>query len=144
LASGVAGLAAGGYGVALIVQSGGHNLLAAAYWLAGGVIAHDAALAPATIAVVALAVRTLPRWTRAAAAFAMIVLGSLTLLAVPVLWRFGATPRNPTLLDRDYRAGWLVVAGVTLLTAAGVALARRRADMHRAGASRAGAEEVSP
>ena len=34
-----------------------------------------------------------------------VVLGSVTLLAMPVLGRFGARPDNPTLLDRDYSVG---------------------------------------
>ena len=48
------------------------------------------------------------------------MLGSVTLLAVPVLGRFGARPDNPTLLDRDYALGWVVLA---VLTIAGVAVA---------------------
>jgi hypothetical protein len=35
-------------------------------------------------------------------------------VAIPVLGRFGARPDNPTLLDRPYLTGWLVVAGLTL------------------------------
>ena len=45
------------------------------------------------------------------------VLGAVTLLAVPVLGRFGAQPDNPTLLDRAYGPGWLVLAGLTVLLA---------------------------
>jgi hypothetical protein len=62
----------------------------------------------------------------------LVVLGSVTLLAVPVLGRFGARPDNPTLLDRNYAAGWVVLAAAT---AAGVVLAaylgRRRERRHR-------------
>ena len=49
-----------------------------------------------------------------------VVLASVTLVAVPALGRFGARPDNPTLLDRRYLAGWLVVAG---LVAVGVVVA---------------------
>ncbi len=48
-----------------------------------------------------------------------VVLGSATLLAIPVLGRFGERPDNPTLLDRNYTAGWLVLAA---LVAGGVAI----------------------
>ncbi len=49
----------------------------------------------------------------------MVVLGSLTILAIPMLGRFGAKADNPTLLDRNYWLGWsliavLVVAGVVV------------------------------
>ena len=54
------------------------------------------------------------------------VLGPVTLLAVPVLGRFGERPDNPTLLDRDYTAGWLVLAGLTALTVAAAAVVRSR------------------
>ena len=57
------------------------------------------------------------------------VLGSVTLLAVPVLGRFGARADNPTLLDRPYTAGWLLLAGLVLtsVVVATVVRARRRA-----------------
>ncbi len=44
------------------------------------------------------------------------MLGSLTLVAVPVLGGFGRStdPTNETLLDRDYVAGWLVLAGLVV------------------------------
>jgi hypothetical protein len=45
------------------------------------------------------------------------VLATTTLLAVPVLGRFGARVDNPTLLDRNYVVGWLVLA---MLIAVGV------------------------
>jgi hypothetical protein len=51
---------------------------------------------------------------------AAVVLGSVTVLAVPVLGRFGERSDNATLLDRDYTAGWLVLA---LFTVAAVVVA---------------------
>ena len=59
-------------------------------------------------------------------AAALVVLGATTLLAVPVLGRFGARPDNPTLLDRDYPAGWLALAGVVVLTTVVASLVRSR------------------
>ena len=44
----------------------------------------------------------------------LVVLGTVTLMAVPVLGGWGANADNPTILDRNYAAGWLVVAGVTI------------------------------
>ena len=54
------------------------------------------------------------------------MLGSVTLLAVPVLGRFGARADNPTLLDRDYIAGWLVLAGLVAVGVAAGTLVRSR------------------
>jgi hypothetical protein len=95
-------------------------------WLGGGVVLHDLVLAPAVIALAVLGVALLPGWARPAAAAATVVLGSLTVMAVPVLGRFGARPDNPTLLDRPYLAGWVVCAGLVLTCACGWAFAQRR------------------
>ena len=66
----------------------------------------------------------------------LVVLGSLTLLAIPVLGRFGARSDNPTLLDRPYGWSWLALAVVTvaLVALAGV-IGSRRARAARPGAS---------
>ena len=124
-------LAAGGsmvglYGVFRLLELGWDNLVAAALWLAGGVVLHDAVLAPVTLAVCAVATVVLPARGRAPAAAALVVLGTVTLAAIPVLGRFGASADNPTLLDRDYTTGWLVVAAVAGLWAVGATVARRR------------------
>jgi hypothetical protein len=56
-----------------------------------------------------------------------VVLGTVTLSAVPVLGRFGARADNPTLLDRHYLLGWLVFAVlVGVVTAASVLVRGRR------------------
>jgi hypothetical protein len=98
-----------------LVLSRGHDLLNLVLWLAGGVVLHDGVLALAVLAVGTVAARMLPRSARGPAVVGFVVLGSVTLLAVPVLGRFGARPDNPTLLDRDYTVGWLVLAGLVLV-----------------------------
>jgi hypothetical protein len=115
VALGAVGVAVAAYGVFRLLELGWSNLLATVVWLAGGVLLHDVVLAPATIVVCALAVLALrSRAWRAAAAGGLVVLGTVTVTAVPVLGRFGAKPDNPTLLDRPYVAGWLVVAVLVL------------------------------
>jgi hypothetical protein len=126
VAVGGAGLLALAFGAWLMLDTGLSNIVDTAGWLVGGVIAHDAALAPATVVLVVLAARLLPVWARGPAAVGLLVLGSLTILAIPVLGRFGARADNPTLLDRDYTAGWLAVAGVVVAGVVVAALWRRR------------------
>jgi hypothetical protein len=113
-ATGLAGLTMAIIGGWFLLDLGFDNLLATLRWLVGGVIAHDAVLAPATIGVVILTSRLLPDWLHAPATVGFIVLGSVTLLAIPVLGRFGARPDNPTLLDRDYGLGWLALTATIL------------------------------
>jgi len=123
-ALGTMGAAYGGW----LAVSRGHDHLDLAVWLAGGVLLHDGVLALAVLALGAVALRVLPQAARAPAVVGFVVLGSLTLLAVPVLGRFGARADNPTLLDRGYWAGWLVVAGLTVgaVVAASLVRSRRR------------------
>lgn len=116
LALGGIGVLIGLYGVFRLLELGWDNLVATVVWLAGGVVLHDAVLAPLVIVVCALAVLALrSRPWRAAAAGGLVVLGTVTLTAVPVLGRFGAKPDNPTLLDRSYVVGWLVLALLVVL-----------------------------
>jgi hypothetical protein len=103
--------------------------LDALLWLVGGVVVHDALLAPVVIALGVVVSRVVPAGARAAAVAGLVVLGTLTLLAVPFLGGFGRdnAPDNTTLLDRDYTAGYLVlVVAVLVLVALPVWLATRR------------------
>lgn len=120
------GVLAAAYGGWLLLDLGVDNLVDTATWLVAGVVLHDAVLAPITILAAFVATRLLPAAWRAPAAVGAIVLGSVTLLAIPVLGRFGAKPDNPTLLDRDYLAGWLALAGLTCAGVVVVALMSTR------------------
>ena len=124
-AVGAAGVLLGLYGGWLLVTRE-DRLADVAVWLVAGVVLHDAVLAVVTLALGALAVRAVPAPARAPVVVGFVVLGTATLFAVPVLGRFGARPDNPTLLDRDYTAGWLLLAAITTAAVAGAALVRSR------------------
>ena len=125
---GGAGLLLLGYGGLLLVSRQDLDRLAGvAGWLAGGVLLHDLVLAPAVVMGGVLLARLLPGPSRGPVAVGALVLGSVTLLAVPVLGRFGARPDNPTLLDRSYWAGWSLLAALTVVAvAAAVGVVRSR------------------
>jgi len=125
VAMGAGGVLLGLYG-AYLVLSRGHDLLDVVLWLAGGVVLHDGVLSIAVVVLGVVAVRLLPEVARAPAVVGFVLLGSLTLLSVPVLGRFGARPDNDTLLDRNYVAAWLVVAGLTLVAVVVATLVRSR------------------
>jgi hypothetical protein len=140
VALGALGVAVVAYGAWLLVsRQSGDQLRSAATWLVGGVLLHDVPLSAAVVVAGVVVSRLVPEPARAPVAVGGIVLGSLTLLAVPVLGRFGARPDNPTLLDRDYSAGWLVVAalvgGAVVLATAWRAVRRRRSDRRPTGAA---------
>lgn len=122
------GVLAALYGVFLVLsrQEGLARLESVGIWLVGGVVLHDAVLAPLVIGLAWL-VRGTPTTWRRPAVVGLVVLGSLTLLAVPVLTGLGARADNPTLLDRPYGWSWLVtlVVVVALVVVAAVVGARR-------------------
>ena len=125
---GALGAVAAGVGAAALVEEGWANFEAALWWLVGGVVLHDGVLVPLTIGAGVVAAALLPGWLRPAAVAAGVVLGTVTVMAMPVLGRFGARPDNPTLLDRDYTTGWVIFASCVLAGAVawGVLVRRRR------------------
>ena len=125
VALGAVGVLLGLYGAWLLL-SRGHDLWNVVVWLGGGVVLHDAVLSVALLVLGVLVVRVLPTVAQAPAVVGFVVLGSATLFAVPVLGRFGARPDNATLLDRNYVAGWLALAGITLVAVVTATLVRSR------------------
>ncbi|MGO4255026.1 hypothetical protein [Marmoricola sp. RAF53] len=110
------GTALGGYGVLLLAGTGFANVRATTFWLVGGVLVHDLVLAPLTLlaAAAVLAVRR----PSAPLVAGFVLVASITVVAVPVLGRFGARADNPTLLDRDYVTGWVAVVAVIAIAVA--------------------------
>jgi hypothetical protein len=124
---GVAGVAVGVYGGYLLLSLGYDNLVAALLWLAGGVIVHDGLIGPALVALGVGVAMLVPHRVRAPVAAGLIVLGTVTMTAVPMLGRFGERPDNATLLDRNYTVGWCVFATLVLFgTLIGVIRALKR------------------
>lgn len=145
---GLLGLAAAAYGAVALLDLGLQNLVDAGLWLIGGVLLHDAILAPLTIGagvVLAALVRgwPSPRWAGPFVG-AGVVLGTVTVAAVPVLGRFGARPDNPTLLDRPYVLGWLVLAALTLLGAGATVAVRDRLDRSGRRTTKGGGDGSGP
>jgi len=126
------GALAGAYGVFLLLsRQEPAQVVNAAVWLASAVVLHDLVLAPVVLGLVAAGARVTPAAARVPVAAALVVLGAATLLAVPVLGRFGARSDNPTLLDRDYTAGWFALAGLVLLATVVSTLVRSRRQQGR-------------
>ncbi len=103
------------------------QLRSVAVWLVAGALLHDVLLSGAVVALCLAGSRLLHRSLRRPATIALIVIGTVTIGAVPVLGRFGARADNATLLDRDYITGWVVFVVLVL-----VALALLEVRAHRA------------
>lgn len=112
----------GFYGVSLLLDMPRPDQLSIVFWLAGGLIAHDAIFAPACIALGYGGKKVLPeRWwppVLIAASASLIVL----ILSLPVVLPRSAekTPDNATILDRPY--GVSVAIALALIWVLTVAL----------------------
>lgn len=135
VALGSFGVALSAYGAWLLVDSqDGAELRSVCVWLAAGVVVHDAVLAPVALVLGWATGRVLPRAAAAGAAVVFVVLGPLTLIAVPVLARSSTDVVNPTLLTRDYGLGLLELAVVALMLGVWVGVAvLRSAERRRRG-----------
>jgi NhaP-type Na+/H+ or K+/H+ antiporter len=89
-------------------------------------VLHDVVVAGVVLLAGLVVTRHVPRVARAPVAVGAVVLATVTLVAVPVLLSYGRKADNPTLLDRDYGAGWLVVAGVIVATVVVAVVVRAR------------------
>lgn len=107
------GVGSAAYGATLLLDLGTDNLVATLAWVVGGVALHDGLVAPLTVVVGVALVRLTKGRTPAPVVVGIVVLGTVTVAAVPVLGRFGARADNATLLDRSYVGGWLAFAGLT-------------------------------
>ncbi|MGW5777502.1 hypothetical protein [Streptomyces sp. NPDC003863] len=118
---GMLGVALVGLGTWLVVDQ--PDPLGVFVWLAGALVLHDGILAPLVLAVGLLLVG---RRRRGLLRGALLVAGSVVLVALPLLVRPGAPP-NPSALPLPYgRNLAIVLAAVTVVTGVLIAGQRRR------------------
>ncbi len=121
------GVGFGLWGVWLMRDFTSQQLISMGTWLAGGVILHDAIIAPVTVLLGVVAARVLPGRTRSVAAIAFLVWATLTVAFVNVLSGQGGKPDNDTVLHRPYVASWIVLTAVVVVAATSVAYSGTRA-----------------
>ena len=116
-ALGVAGVGAMAWGARLVLTGGAAtDPVAVASWLIGGLVVHDAVLAPLVVAVGWLAARVLPPWLRAPVQVGTLVAGVVTLASIPLLLGRGRRPDNPSANPLDYSRNLFLVLAVIALT----------------------------
>lgn len=115
------GVGFGLWGVWLMRDFTSEQLISMGTWLAGGVILHDAVIAPLTVLLGVVAARLLPGRTRAVVAIAFLVWATLTVTFVNVLSGQGGKPDNDTILHRPYGLSWMVLTTVIVVAAVFVA-----------------------
>ena len=139
---GGAGLAVLGYAVLGAAADTGVNPVGHLTFLATLLIGHDLILMPVAVGVGALVARYAPTWARGPAQAALYASAVLTFLALPFVIGAGRRPDDPSALPLHYGRGLLLLLGVVWLTAAAIAVQRRRRS-HRARRSGQLAGEVA-
>jgi hypothetical protein len=103
----------------LVTEVPGRGLLGLAVWLAGALVLHDAVLSPAVLGIGA-GLRKVPARGRTYLQGALIAGGTVTVVAVPMIYLGGSQPRVKALLTQDYRVNLallLVVIAAAVLSA---------------------------
>ncbi len=121
------GVGFGLWGLWLMRDFRSDQLTSTGVWLVGGVIAHDAILAPLTVLLGVVGARLLPNHARAMVAGAFIVWGTVTIAVANVLLGQGGKPDNDMILGRPYVLAWLVFTALLVLAASAAIRYRRPA-----------------
>jgi hypothetical protein len=120
-ATGILSMGLGGW---LAVTHLGLKSVRLGLWLAGPVLAHDALLVPLVLTVAWISRRILPRPAWGPVAVGCVASGTLTAVGTVVLFQPGADPTLPSLLNRNYWAGYTIALGIVWILTAGVAAVR--------------------
>ena len=115
-ALGTAAVLYGGWG--LLGAAERTQPLSAALWFGGGVLAHDAVLAPAVLLLAAAVVRWVPTAARAVVQGALLVSGAVTLVALPLVAGLGGAAGNPSANPLPYTRNLALVLAAVWVTAA--------------------------
>ena len=118
-------------GARFLLQRSHQEVISAAIWFTFPAVLSDLLLLPIAAAVGHVLTRALAPWARLPAQVAAVLIGTLLLIAAPYLGRPGLHQDNPTLLNRNYVAGYLVYVGIIAGAAALWALRRRVAGTPR-------------
>lgn len=126
------GLAAVLVGALHLLERPRDEIISAALWFLVPPVLSDLVVLPAVAVLGWATTTTLAPWVRLPVQVAGLLSGALLAVAVPFLQRPGLRPDNPTLLNRNYLAGFLIYVAVILVASAAWAWRRnRRANLGR-------------
>jgi hypothetical protein len=123
---GLMGVTAIGWGLWLLHDDGLERWRSQAVWLASGVLAHDAVIAPLVVVLGVAAARLWRPRVRGTIAVGFVMWATVTAAVANVLLPIGGRPDNASLMNRPYVLAWLVFTGV-VVAATAIAVARGRA-----------------
>lgn len=121
-------LGLGFYGISLLWDMPGPDRLSIVFWLAGGLIVHDALFAPACIALGYGAKKVLPQQWWPPVLIATTASLIVVILSLPVLLPRSPekTPDNATILDRPYGLSVTIALVIIWVLAIALIVVQRR------------------
>jgi hypothetical protein len=122
---GLLGVTAIGWGLWLLHDDGLERWRSQVVWLASGVLAHDAVIAPVVVILGVAAARLWRPRARGTIAVGFVVWATVSVAVANVLLPIGGRPDNPSLMHRPYVLAWLAFTGV-VIAATSIAVARGR------------------
>jgi hypothetical protein len=106
----IVGLAFAAVGVTSLLQaSHDSHPVATATWVAGLAVAHDLLLVPVVLVVGACVARWSRTPIRGWLGAGLLISGTVSLVAWPLVWGYGRSAGNPSILPRNYGAGLVIV-----------------------------------
>ena len=120
------GLAAVLVGALHLLERPREEIVSAALWFLVPPVLSDLLVLPAVAVLGWATTKTLAPWVRLPVQVAGLLSGALLAVAVPFLQRPGLRPDNPTLLNRNYLAGYLTYIAVIFVASTAWAWWRRR------------------
>lgn len=120
------GVAFGVWGLWLMRDFRFDQLRSIVVWLGGGVVLHDAILAPVVIGIGVTLARFTPSYARKPVVVGLILWGTVTIAVANVLSGMGGKPDNDTVLNRPYVTSWLILTVVMFVGIAAYAAVARR------------------
>jgi len=101
-------------------------LRSVAVWFGGGIVLHDAVIAPIAVLIGVVVLRVVPPAARAPVQAALVISGCLAIATFPLVWGQGVDPSVPSQLPLPYGRNLLVVLALVWLVAGLLALRSRR------------------
>ena len=126
----IAGIGLGVFGVLrLVTEIPVHSLLVLVLWMLAALAIHDGLVSAAVVAVTSLLRRYVPDRGRRFLQIALIMIGLIIVIAIPMIFLRGSQPPAKALLLRNYGASLTLLVGiiaVITLTLCAIRVARER------------------
>jgi hypothetical protein len=101
----------------LLIDPHKTHLIGLIVWLGAGLVLHDGVLVPVIAVIGFVLTKYVPAPMRSYIQGALVTMGVVTIVALPLIYRHGKTLPGKTLLERDYARNLIVILGLIVAVA---------------------------